>query len=140
MIVRPFLFMLLTLALICAAVSVVAADDVSFHASVENSRPGVGERFTLTFVLENAGMRGGKAFPPPDLSDFYILSGPNQSSSIQFINGSLSSSVTYSYILQPRTPGKHRIASATVEVGGKDPPGFCRSCKTRLFDLKIHPP
>jgi hypothetical protein len=119
MVIRTVVIITATLVLLCGTVPILSADDVSFHSSVDNSRPGVGERFTLTFVLENAGMGGGKEFSPPDLSDFYILSGPNQSSSIQFINGSLSSSVTYSYILQPKGPGKHRIPSATVEVDRK---------------------
>ena len=55
----------------------------------------------------------------PDLSRFHIMSGPNQSTSMQFINGAVSSTVTYSYILQPKDMGKFTIAAAMIEADGK---------------------
>lgn len=64
-------------------------------------------------------MNGGKNFQLPELNKFLILSGPNQSSSVQIINGSVSSSVTYSYILQAREVGTFTIGSATIEADGK---------------------
>ena len=94
----------------------LGASEVRFQASVDKSKVGVGERFTLSFDLENAGMGGGENIRFPDLSDFYVLSGPNQSSSIQFINGKVSSSVSYNYVLQPKKTGSFTIGSATVEV------------------------
>jgi hypothetical protein len=38
---------------------------------------------------------------------------------MQFINGVMTSAVTYSYVLQPRELGKFTIGPATIEVGGK---------------------
>ncbi|MGA9407607.1 MAG: BatD family protein, partial [Bacteroidota bacterium] len=70
-------------------------------------------------TLNGGGMGGGKNLQLPDLSKFMILSGPNQSSSVQIVNASVSSSVTYSYILQPREAGKFTIGPATIEAGGK---------------------
>jgi hypothetical protein len=102
-----------------AAPPALLAGDVNFTASVDRSRVGVGDQFTLSFVLENAGMGGGGDLVLPDLSGFYVLSGPNRSSSFQFINGRMSSSVTTSYTLQPKSKGTYTIASASVKVGGK---------------------
>ena len=46
------------------------------------------------------------------------MSGPNQSSSVQIINGAMSSTVTYAYVLQPKGAGKYTIGAASIEVGG----------------------
>jgi hypothetical protein len=95
------------------------ADDIAFTASVDKNPVGVSERFTLSFELQNAGAGAGRNLQLPDLSDFVMLGGPNQSSSMQFINGVVSSSVTYTYVLQPKAVGKWTIGPATIEAGGK---------------------
>jgi len=104
--------------LLCLAAMGVA-QDAAFQASVDKNPVGQGDQFTLTFTLSNAGMGGGKNFQVPDLGKFLVMSGPNQSSSMQFINGAVSSSVSYSYVLQPREMGKFTIGPAAIEVGGK---------------------
>jgi hypothetical protein len=93
------------------------AQDSEFSASVDKNRVSTSEQFQITFTLN--GTSGGKNFRPPSFNDFLVLSGPNQSTSMQFINGSMSSSVSYSFILQPRTEGKFTIGSATIEYDGK---------------------
>ena len=105
--------------LVLLAVTSAAAQDPQFEAAVERNVVGLGEQFTLSFTLSNGGMGGGKNIQLPDLSQFHILAGPNQSSSMQFVNGAVSSSVTYSYILQPKQIGKFTIGAASIEVGGK---------------------
>ena len=75
-------------------------------ASVDKNTVAVDEQFTLELTLNGGGMGGGRISKLPDLSKFMILSGPNQSSSVQIVNGSVSSSVMYSYVLQPREAGK----------------------------------
>ncbi|HTR81998.1 MAG TPA: BatD family protein [Bacteroidota bacterium] len=97
----------------------VAAEDVSFTASLDKSTVSMGEQFTLELNLTGAGMSGGSNLSLPDLSKFMVLSGPNQSSSVQIINGSVSSSVSYSYVLQPREIGKFTIGPASIQVDGK---------------------
>jgi hypothetical protein len=97
----------------------LSAADIAFTATVDENKVGVGERFTLSFKLENAGMGGGENLNIPDLGDFYILTGPNQSSSVQFINGRMSSSVSYQYLLQPKRTGSFTIGSASIDVDEK---------------------
>lgn len=111
--VRLFLVMLFAAA--CTAV----AQDVRFTASVDRNPVGVGEQLTLSLTLTSSGLGGGKNLQLPDMSRFRIMSGPNQSSSVEFISGAVSSSVTYSYVLQPKEIGKTTIGVATIEAGGK---------------------
>ena len=84
-------------------------------ASVNRNPVGLNEQFQLSFELNG----NGSNFRAPALTDFMVLSGPNQSTSMQFINGSMSQSVTFSYILQPKSEGTFRIEPATIESGGK---------------------
>jgi hypothetical protein len=99
--------------------SAAAALSQSFTASVDRNPVATSDQFTLDFTLSGGGTTGGKNLKLPDLSKFMILSGPNQSTSMQIINGSVSSSVTYSYILQARDAGKFTIAPASIDAGGK---------------------
>jgi uncharacterized membrane protein len=80
----------------------------------------VGEQFRLTFTV-NARP---SSFNAPDIKDFYVLSGPNQSTSTSFqmINGKTSQSITisYTYYLQATSLGKFTIDPATVVVENKE--------------------
>jgi hypothetical protein len=111
----------LTYSLLIVGLTVTLAfgQGASFEASVDKNPVSQSDQFTLSFVLNNAGMGGGKNLQPPDLSRFHIMGGPNQSTSMQFVNGVVSSSVTYGYVLQPKEVGKFTIGSASIEAGGK---------------------
>ncbi len=106
------------IALLLPGISLFGQDE-TFEAIVDRTSVGIGERFQLSFVLRNAGMGGGKNLELPDMEKFYILSGPNQSSSMQIINGSVSSSITYGYVLQPKEVGTFTIGPASIEAGGR---------------------
>ncbi|MBM2844983.1 MAG: Protein BatD, partial [Bacteroidetes bacterium] len=104
--------------LLVLAASLSFGQDAAFDASVDKNPVGMGDQFTLSFTLRNSGMGGGKNLQLADLSKFHVMSGPNQSSSMQFINGAVSSSITYTYILQPKEIGKFTIGATSIEVGG----------------------
>jgi hypothetical protein len=95
------------------------SQDASFQASVNKNPVPLGEQFELSFTLTTSSMKGGKNFKPPDLGSFRIVAGPNQSTSMQFINGAVSSSVTYSYVLLAKDYGTYQIGSAVVEIEGQ---------------------
>lgn len=84
-------------------------------ATASKSSVGTDEQFQLTYTI-NANAR---AFQGPDLSDFYVHSGPNQSNSMQYINGNFSQSLSYSYVLQPKREGNYKIGPASIESEGK---------------------
>ncbi len=74
----------------------------------------VGQRFRVTWEL-NAG---GSDFVAPEITDFRVLSGPNQSTSMQYINGSMSQSISFSYVLEPIKEGNFNIGSAKIKANG----------------------
>ncbi len=99
----------------------------AFHASgqgisVQGSAPGAvrsGEQFRLSYTV-NANP---SSFNGPALNDFYLLSGPNRSSStsISIVNGrrTQSTTITFTYYLQATKQGKFTIAPATATVDRK---------------------
>ncbi|MBO7146105.1 MAG: protein BatD [Salinivirgaceae bacterium] len=95
-----------------------SADDITFTANAPQVVE-VGEQFRLQFVLNAKGSN----FSEPNITDFQVLSGPNtsSSSSIQWVNGSMSQSTTntYTFILMGDHEGKFTIPSATIKSGGK---------------------
>ncbi len=99
--------------LFCASCNSVFAQ-TKFYASA-GKQVAVNQNLQVNFVLENGEV---KAFKAPSFSDFQVLSGPNTSQSVSFINGSMSQSITYSYILRPKKEGTAKIGKATVNVGG----------------------
>jgi hypothetical protein len=90
-----------------------------FSASIDKNPVSIDDQFTLSFVLSNAGTSGGRNLKMPNLEKFRIMMGPSTSTSMQIINGAVSSSATYSYVLQPKELGKHTIGAASIEAGGK---------------------
>jgi hypothetical protein len=86
-----------------------------FTASASPSTVSVGDQVQVTFSLNGSGNN----FHAPVFTDFNILMGPSQSSSMQIINGSMSQSLSFTYILQALKEGSFKIGSATIDVGGK---------------------
>jgi hypothetical protein len=90
----------------------------SFNASTNNTTVGVGDQFEVDFTYNGKDINGLKNFNPPNFANFLVLSGPNQSTSMQIINGAVSGSLTYSYILQPKNLGKYSIGIASIDYNG----------------------
>ena len=91
------------------------AQDPVFTATTSRSQVGVGEQFQITYALNG----NGGNFRSPDMRDFAILSGPNQSSSMSFVNGNMSQSLTFSFVLAAQREGKFTISPASIVVNGK---------------------
>ncbi|MFZ4621301.1 MAG: BatD family protein [Bacteroidota bacterium] len=97
--------------------ALMLAQDAKLTADVDKNPVAADEQFTLEFTVSTSG-GSARNLKLPDLSKFLILSGPNQGTTMQIINGVVSSTQTYSYVLQAREAGKVSIGSATVEVSG----------------------
>lgn len=91
------------------------AQEVSFTASLNKNKVTVGESFQVVFTLNAMG----SGFKGPDLSAFNIHSGPSQSTNVQFINGSMSQSMTIYYVVSAKQEGRFSIGPATVVANGK---------------------
>lgn len=85
-----------------------------FYAQVNSKVLQVGQMFELTFVINAAASE----FVAPSFKDFDVASGPNQSSSVQIINGQMSQSISLSYLLIPKREGKLVIGAASINSNG----------------------
>jgi molybdopterin converting factor small subunit len=83
-------------------------------ATVDKSTVGQNERFQVYFEFSGGDYNKIKNFRAPSFKGFKILSGPNQSSNMQIINGQMSASITYSYILTGSDIGTFTIDPASV--------------------------
>ncbi|MBL7883476.1 MAG: protein BatD [Bacteroidia bacterium] len=85
-----------------------------FIAQTSKTKVAVGETFQIQFSLNT----NGSNFKMPSFSGFDVYSGPNQSNSMSFVNGSMTQSITFSYVLAAKAEGKYTISPAKVVVGG----------------------
>jgi hypothetical protein len=107
-----------TLFLLILTISTVFAQDVQIAAVVSSNRIGLNE--TFEYKVEINGQSSGLPDPSfPAFNPFSVLSGPNTSTSIQIINGRMSSSKGYSFYLQAQQEGQFTIPPATITVDGK---------------------
>jgi hypothetical protein len=96
----------------------IIAQDVKFTTIVSATKVGLQNQFQITFKL--SGSSGSEKFQLPDLKNFNIVGGPMQSSSFSSINGSTSSSKSYTYYLQAKATGTFVIPSATAIIDGQN--------------------
>lgn len=96
---------------------VAGATDVTFKASAPEAVV-MGETFRLSYTVNAEG----KDIRVPEIPDFEVLIGPSTSTnmSTQIINGKMTTetSLTFTYILQPKKEGTFNIAPATIKVKG----------------------
>jgi len=102
------------------------AQDVSFTAATSHTSVKTGDRFKIQFAA-NGKINNFKA---PKLKNFRILSGPNQSTGVQIINGSYSSTSSYTYILMAINEGEFTIGPAVASANGK-------AIKTNSLKIKV---
>ena len=100
---------------IVVSINTAFAQTPFLAATANKSTIGLNEQLQITYTFNGAG----RAFHGPDLRDFNILSGPNQSSNMQYINGQFSQSISFTYYLQARNVGNYKIGPASIEAEGK---------------------
>jgi hypothetical protein len=103
-----FLFVLFGLTAFCAQAQNV-------YAQVNAKKVQVGGQFEYAIVITvNASN-----FTPPNFKDFDVVSGPNQSNSVQYVNGAMSQQLVISYALVAKKEGKYTIGPAAVMSGNQ---------------------
>jgi len=90
-----------------------------FSASVDKTTIGQNERFQIYFIFQNGDLNQLNEFKAPSFKGLKIISGPNESRSMQIINGQVSGSLTYSFIAVAPNLGKVKIGSGSIKFGGK---------------------
>jgi len=108
----------LNIILFIFSTKIVFSADIVLNATVDKNQVGIGDRFVYT--IEVTGKSANLPKPTfPTFENFSLLSGPNTSTNIQFVNGAMSASNTYSFYLTPQKEGKFSIAPATLEIDGE---------------------
>ncbi|MFH1861967.1 MAG: BatD family protein [bacterium] len=90
-----------------------SSEDLVFTTSVDRADLSLTETLTLMLQIESTGV----SLPEPkfpNLADFRIISGPNESSVFQVINTRVTKSKTYSFVLKPEKTGFLTIGAAEV--------------------------
>ena len=103
------------LALLLTCSNLLFAQDIKFTASVSKNEVAVGEPFEVTFSVNGNVER----FSAPDFGSFQVIGGPNQSQSMQSINGNTTMSIGVGYDLVATKEGEFTIGSAAIMVNGK---------------------
>ena len=87
------------------------AQTAALSMKADRSPVGLNERFRLIISLD--GVQG--EIIPPDLKDFNIVGGPSVSSSMSWINGQMSNSLSHTYFLSPKRIGTFTIPPAKAQ-------------------------
>ena len=98
----------------------VYGQDIQFTASVDKNMLSLDESLMLTLQITGRATNIPGTPELPKLDGFAVASGPNTSTSISIINGQISSSRSYSYVLIPTKEGKITISSCVFNYNGKD--------------------
>jgi hypothetical protein len=105
----------LILTLLCFIAASAFAQQAKFTASVNKNPVGTGDVFEITFSID----ANGENFSPPDFRGFQVVGGPNQSQSMEIINGNSSVSISYGYDLMAVKEGNFTIGPASIVVNGR---------------------
>lgn len=87
---------------------------VKFYATTGKQVP-VNQGLQLNFVVENGEAQSLKL---PQINDFQVLSGPSTMQNVSIVNGHMSRSTTYSYVLKPKKEGTYKIGKAVANIEG----------------------
>ena len=101
---------------ICLLSISLVAQEATLKAKVSKNKLGVNQRLRIEFSINK---QGGDNFSPPKFTNFKVVGGPSQSVSQSWINGKVTFSQSYTYIIQPKRKGAFSIASASIKIGGK---------------------
>ena len=95
---------------------VTNAQEPSLYSTISKNPVPAGERFSVTFVIENVDPQ---EFNPPTFDNLQVMPGRSSSQSVQIVNGKVNRQVNYTYYLTAPAKGKYTIGSADMRVGGK---------------------
>lgn len=95
--------------------SISYAQDFKLIASTSHTEVATGDRFQIEFTANDQFTN----FKAPNLSDFRVLSGPNQSTNMSWVNGNMTAQITYSYILMAIKEGEFTLSPAVCAYQGK---------------------
>ena len=110
---------------------------VEFKTAVSKNKLGVNQRFRIEFTVNK---QGADNFKVPSFSNFKIVGGPSSSVNQSWINGKVSYTQAYIYILQPKKIGEFTIEPAIIEYkGGKVTSNSVKITVTKEIEIPKDP-
>jgi hypothetical protein len=103
-----------------ALVSALATAAFTVRSEVDARKIGVQDQVQLTITIEGSGAPDEIALPA--LTNLDAVGGPFQSTQVSIVNGRMSQSRSYAYVLQPRGVGKAEVGA--VRVGDQVAPAI----------------
>lgn len=107
------------LIILFAWTTLLAQKDIRLEATVTKQDMSLYDRFTYKLAIYGETQINVKDLEISNFGDFNIVGGPSQSTSFQFVNGRISSSATFSWVLAPIKEGSFIIKPASIEYRGK---------------------
>lgn len=114
---RRFFTLAVLLGVIFFGANSGGAADISVEASLTPHTFWLNEGARLSIAV--SGVRKNAEIELPEIKGIK-LHPRGQSSQTSFINGAMSASITYNYIVQPLLPGNHTIPPIKVRAGGEE--------------------
>ena len=105
------------IAIIFGCIQKTFAEDVSLTATIDRNSLTLNDRLQLTLTIHGTQDTSPPSFPAID--GFTLLFGPKISAQTSIINGVVSVSKGYTYVLQPAAKGRFTIGPSAVEYKGK---------------------
>ncbi len=96
--------------------SFIYAQEAELKTTISKNKLGVNQRLRIQFSVNK---QGADNFSPPNFQNFRVIAGPSQSINQSWINGKVSFSQSYTYILKPLKKGEFIIPEASIEYEGK---------------------
>jgi len=112
---RNYILGALTAACLCAGSNALAQPTV--RVEVDQNTVALDETFTMTVEI-----RGGSALTTPEippLGNFDVV-GRSTANSVEIVNGEMSVSKTFTYVLSPRRVGEFQIGPVKVYIEGQE--------------------
>ena len=94
----------------------ITAQEAALTAKVSKNKLGINQRLKIEFSINK---QGGDNFSPPKFANFKVVGGPSQSVSQSWINGTISFSQSYTYIIKPKIKGELVLGKASINIAGK---------------------
>ena len=105
------------IAIIFGCIQKTFAEDISLIATIDRNSLTLNDRLQLTLTIHGTQDTSPPSFPAID--GFTLLFGPKISAQTSIINGVVSVSKGYTYVLQPAAKGRFTIGPSAVEYKGK---------------------
>jgi len=92
------------------------AQEPELSVKVSKNKLGVNQRLRVQYTINK---QGGDNFKPPNFQNFKVVAGPSQMVNQSWVNGVVSFSQTYTYVIKPKAVGDFSLPAASIEIDGK---------------------